>query len=168
MQARILGFVVFLCCAAAANAQSIAERAARDEIIHMGKEEPAMRTAFDRASRTLADFLKRAAKPDTGTSEYALKVAISDGVRTEYFWVTNFGRDQARFHGILSNEPRVVKKYREGDRIVFARSQIVDWTYFDDVAQKTHGNFTACALLSKEPPEQVEAIKREHGLSCED
>jgi uncharacterized protein YegJ (DUF2314 family) len=134
----------------------------------MAKEEPAMRKAFDQAAATLTDFLRRAAKPDAGTSDYALKVAISEGKRTEYFWVASFGRDKAGFHGVLANEPQVVKKYKSGERITFARSQIVDWTYYDDVAHKTFGNFTACALLSREPAEQAAAIMQEHGLSCGD
>jgi uncharacterized protein YegJ (DUF2314 family) len=168
MRVRILWFIALLLSAAGTSGQDIAERAARDETIHMAAEEPAMRKAFERASATLPDFLRRAARPDPGTSEYALKVAISEGRRTEYFWVTGFGRQGAKFHGILANEPRVVRKHRSGERIVFARSQIVDWTYFDDVAHRTHGNFTACALLSKEPAEQAAALRQEHGLACED
>jgi uncharacterized protein YegJ (DUF2314 family) len=168
MPARILSILALLLCAASAGAQTVAERAARDDTFHMAKEEPAMRTAFERASATLSDFLTKAAKPDTGTTDYAIKVAISDKNGTEYFWVVRFRKEGTRFSGILANEPRIVLKHKAGERISFARSQIVDWTYFDEVAQRTHGNFTACALLSKEPPDQAAALKKEHGLSCDD
>jgi uncharacterized protein YegJ (DUF2314 family) len=168
MRARILSYVALLLFAAGAGAQTVAERAARDDTFHMPREEPAMRKAFDRASATLSDFLTKAAKPETGTTDYAIKVAISDKNGTEYFWVANFRKEGARFSGILANEPRIVLKHKAGERITFSRSQIVDWTYFDDVAQRTHGNFTACALLSKEPPDQAAALKKEHGLVCDE
>ena len=29
------------------------------------------------------------------------------------------------------------------------------------------GNFTACALLTKEPPARAESFKRQYGLSCD-
>lgn len=168
MPARILSLVALLLFMAFASAQTVAERAARDDTFHMAKEEPAMRKAFERASATLSDFLGKAARPETGTADYALKVAISDRNGTEYFWVVNFRKEGTRFSGLLANEPRIVLKHKAGERITFARSQIVDWTYFDEVAQRTHGNFTACALLSKEPPDQADALKKEHGLSCDD
>ncbi|WP_284620786.1 YegJ family protein [Aquabacterium humicola] len=148
-------------------AQSISDKATNDETVHMSKEEPAMRKAFARAAETLPAFLELAAKPKEGTSSYALKVAISDGRNTEYFWVNSFSHEGNVFAGSLNNEPRLVKKHKLGDRITFQRNQIVDWTYVDALTGKTAGNFTACALLSKEPPEQAAAFMRRYGLSCE-
>ncbi|WP_374674157.1 YegJ family protein [Ideonella sp.] len=148
--------------------QTILDQAANDEIVLMRSEEPAMQKAFARAAATLPDFLERAARPREGTSGYALKVAVSDKANTEYFWVSSFTQEGDTFSGVLSNEPRLVNKHRMGDRIAFRRAHIVDWTYFDVSNQQTVGNFTACALLSREPPEQAAAFKRQYGLSCED
>lgn len=154
--------------AAQVAAQGIADQAARDEIVFMSSEEPAMRKAFARAAQTLPDFLKDAANPAVGTSNYSLKVAISDGTRTEYFWVGDFVHEGDTFHGTLNNEPRLVKKHKLGDRITFRRAQIADWAYMDRIHGRMVGNFTACALLTKEPPEQAAAFKKRYGLSCED
>jgi uncharacterized protein YegJ (DUF2314 family) len=71
-------------------AQTIVERAQQDEIAYMSREEPAMPAAFARANATLDEFLAKASNPSAGTADYALKVAISDGRNTEYFWVNNF------------------------------------------------------------------------------
>jgi uncharacterized protein YegJ (DUF2314 family) len=159
--------VLPLLVAASADAQSLSDQAARDEIVHMSREEPAMRSAFERAAKTLPEFLQLAAQPKNGTSSYALKVAISDGKNTEYFWVNNFANQGDAFSGTLNNEPRIVKTYKLGERFSFKRAQIVDWTYIDEVGNKTEGNFTACALLSKEPPHQAAAFMRKYGLTCE-
>lgn len=125
-----------------------------------------MRKAFEQARATLPEFFRIAKAPPPGTTNYALKVAISDGRNTEYFWVNQFTETTNGFSGVLNNEPRLVKTYAFGERITFRRSQIVDWTYVDKTARKMHGNFTACALLTKEPPAEAEAFKRQVGLSC--
>jgi uncharacterized protein YegJ (DUF2314 family) len=143
------------------------ERAERDEITRMSSEEPAMRKAFEQARSQLDDFLRLAASPEEGTSNYALKVAISDERNTEYFWVNLFTNNGDVFTGYLANEPRLVKRYKNGERFQFDRKQVVDWTYIDNRNNRMMGNFTACALLTKETPAQVEAFKQKYGLRCE-
>jgi uncharacterized protein YegJ (DUF2314 family) len=147
--------------------QTITERAERDEVTHMASEEPAMREAFAKAKATLSDFLTTAGNPPAGTTGFALKVAISDGKNTEYFWVNKFSSAGSVFTGVLNNEPRLVKRHKLGETISFDEKQIADWTYVDQTQRRMVGNFTACALLTKEPPAQAEAFKRQYGLRCE-
>ena len=157
----------FVGLGAPAFGQSIVERAARDEITYMASEEPAMRDAFRKARATLDDFLSAAAHPKEGTTNHALKVAISDGKATEYFWVSSFVPKHDRFIGTLNNEPRVVKKQKLGESIEFSREQIADWTFVDRSKGQMIGNFTGCALMTKELPAQAEKFKRRYGLQCD-
>jgi uncharacterized protein YegJ (DUF2314 family) len=150
-----------------AFAQTISERADRDEVSFMRDEEPAMQRAFAKARASLDDFLARAAKPGPQDSAFALKVAIWEGANTEYFWVNNIAQHGEAFAGELNNEPRMVKRHKLGERIRFQWAQIVDWTYLDRTQRRMFGNFTACALLSKEPAAEAEAFKTQHGLICE-
>jgi uncharacterized protein YegJ (DUF2314 family) len=159
--------VCLLALLAPAGAQTIIERAERDEISSMAREEPAMRKAFEQARGTLDWFLARASSPPAGTTGYALKVAVSDGRGTEYFWVNRFVAEGSRFTGYLGNEPRLVKKYKFDEQFAFDREQIVDWIYIDTNSRRMRGNYTACALLTKEPTAQAEAFKQRYGLSCE-
>ena len=149
------------------GAQSISEKAEYDEVVVRSDEDPAMRKALSRAQKTLPDFLNLLANPMPGTSSYALKVGISDGGNTEYFWIGDITRNGSSFTGTLNNEPRLVKIHKNGDRISFREKQIADWVYVDELNKKMMGNFTACALLSKEPPAQAAAFKQQYGLSCE-
>jgi uncharacterized protein YegJ (DUF2314 family) len=164
------GFARWIVCMALlsppAFAQSLVERAARDEVAFMSSEEPVMRAAYEKAGRTLDDFLKMAAKPPKGTTSIALKVAVTDGSNIEYFWVVDFSKRGDGFVGALNNEPNYVRKYKLGERFAFTRKQIVDWVYVD-ANGRMHGNFTACALLSKEEPEDAEEFQRQYGLKCE-
>jgi uncharacterized protein YegJ (DUF2314 family) len=164
---HILFTAALVVAIAPAFGQSIVERAQRDEITHMASEEPAMREAFRKARATLDDFLSSATRPAQGTTGYALKVAISEGRATEYFWVNSFFARDDRFIGILNNEPRMVKKHKLGDRIEFSREQIADWVYIDGAKGRMVGNFTACALLTKEPPAEAEEFRRRYGLQCD-
>lgn len=167
MNFKQLAFIAVAVSLGTANAQTLVERVKRDEIAHMSQEEPAMRSAFEKARASLDTFLAQAKSPARGTDRYALKVAISDGQNTEYFWVADFAGDGKQFTGVLNNEPRLVMKHRYGERIVFRRDQIVDWTYMDTNNRRMHGNFTACALLTKEPPAQAAEFKRQYGLRCD-
>lgn len=151
----------------AAQAQTLVDRAKRDEIAHMSREEPAMRKAFEQAKASLDMFLAQAKAPATGSDSYAIKVAVSDGQNTEYFWVVDFSNNGEQFTGVLNNQPRLVMKHRYGEKIAFRRDQIADWTYMDTANRRMHGNFTACALLTKEPPAQAAEFKRQYGLRCD-
>ena len=144
----------------------ITERAHNDETTHTQSEEPALRRAAQRAQATLDDFLTKAKLLPAGTSSYPLKVRVQEGRDTEYFWVDEFTWSDGSFTGRINDEPRLVKGIKPGQIYKFSRSQIADWKYLDEKSGKTFGNFTACALLSKEPPAQAEEIKRRDGLDC--
>jgi uncharacterized protein YegJ (DUF2314 family) len=163
----LVSILAFAAILSTAQAQSLVDRAASDEIAYMASEEQAMRLAFERARATLDDFLRKAENPVEGTTKYALKVAVSDGRNTEYFWVNRFTGAGDSFSGYLGNEPRMVKKYRFDEKFSFSRKQIVDWTYFDQPTKSMLGNFTACALLTKESAANAEAFKRRYGFKCE-
>ncbi|MFC3682213.1 YegJ family protein [Hydrogenophaga luteola] len=167
MNFKQLAFIAVAVSLGTANAQTLVDRVKRDEIAHMSSEEPAMRSAFEKARASLDTFLAQAKSPAPGTDRYALKVAISDGQNTEYFWVVDFSGDGKQFTGVLNNEPRLVMKHRYGEKIAFRRDQIADWTYMDAPQRRMHGNFTACALLTKEPPAQAAEFKRQYGLRCD-
>ncbi len=163
---------IFLCCLLAciglnSSAQSLLHRAGNDEIAYMSREEPAMKKAFQQAAATLDEFLALAKNPKLGTSNYSLKVAISDAKNTEYFWVNSFSNVDNAFSGRLGNEPRLVKKVKFDEKISFDRTQIADWTYINQAESKMMGNFTACALLTKESKEQAASFKKKYGLMCD-
>ena len=165
----VYGLVVALALVAGVSqAKGINEKAESDEIINMSDNDPAMKRAFVKAQKTLPDFLRQAANPQPNTSNYALKVGLMEGKSTEYFWMGDFKATGDQFTATLSNTPQMVRKYREGQQVSFKRAQIVDWMYIDEGKQRMMGNFTACALLTKESVEEAAAFKKQWGLRCED
>lgn len=127
-----------------------------------------MQRAFERARATLEEFLQKAKAPAAGTTSYSLKVGIRQGKDVEYFWVGNFSQTESGFVGTINNEPRMIKTVKFGQQYAFPREHIVDWTYVDRNEPRMVGNFTACALLTRESSAEAEAAKKRFGLRCED
>src|SRR5262249_58015319 len=95
----------------------------------------------------------------------AARTATPAGDDDEYFCLTEVGQHGNKYVGRINNTPRAAKQVRFGQVIQFSESEIVDWLYMED--GKMRGNFTACAMLKREPPDQLEAMKKKYGLSCE-
>ncbi len=165
---KLLALSLLLACQLGlpAHAKDLAAKAERDEVVFMPDDDPAMRRAFQQARATLDDFLAKAAKPPKGTDHYAVKVGIRDGKQTEYFWISDFSAKSGKFSGQISNEPQLVSNVEAGETYQFGKGEIVDWLYVDNNSGRMMGNFTACALLSKEPPAVAADMKKRFGLHC--
>jgi uncharacterized protein YegJ (DUF2314 family) len=141
------------------------DKARRDEVVLVEKDDPDMAAAFRKARETLPEFLALARAPQSTATSMAVKIAIPDGEDNEYFWLTQFAPRGNKYTGRISNTPRSAKQVRFGQVIEFSEAEIVDWLYVE--GGKMRGNFTACAMLKREPADQVEAMKKQYGLSCD-
>ena len=147
------------------SAHSLLDRAERDEIAIVADGDSDMAAAMRKARASVGDFLEvaRTAKPPT--EGFSVKIAVREGKNAEYFWITPFQTRDGSFSGKINNTPRTTRKVAMGQAIEFTESEIVDWMYFD--AGKMKGNFTACALLKREPKRQADAFKQRFGLDCD-
>jgi len=168
--AMLLGAAVAagLACGLAAKpagAQSITQKAERDELAIVAKSDPVMAAAMGKARQTLPDFLGTAAAPKPGMEGFAVKVAIREGDNAEYFWITPFTDKDGAFSGAINNTPRAVRSVKLGQTITFGQSEIVDWMYMDGQTMK--GNYTACALLKSASKQEQAEFKKRFGLDCD-
>lgn len=141
-----------------------AQQRDENETVLVGETDPDMVTAIKQARETLPGFLKLAAAPPSNTEGYKLKVMVTDGSKTEHFWVTPFKPLQNGFAGVLANEPKVVGNVKKDQAVRFDESLISDWGYIKDGRQV--GSFTVCALFKKMPPAQSEYYRKNHGFDC--
>jgi uncharacterized protein YegJ (DUF2314 family) len=170
MRGKALGVSVAIFFAAAgavthAADDSILEKSKRDEIALVPDGNADMETAFRKARATLKDFLALVRVPRPSITNYAVKIGIPDRGETEFFWISRFTQQNGRLIGRIDNTPRLVRNVREGERISFKESDVVDWLYREN--GRMIGNYTACGLIKNEPPQQAEAFKKEYGLSCD-
>lgn len=147
------------------HGQSLVEKSKRDEIASVAKGDSDMEAAFRQARATLKDFLALVRTPRPSITSYAVKIGIPDRDEVEYFWISRFVQKDGVLTGTIDNAPRLVRNVRQGERISFKESDVVDWLYRED--GRMIGNYTACALVKKEPKRQAEEFKRQYGLNCE-
>jgi uncharacterized protein YegJ (DUF2314 family) len=144
---------------------TLMDKARRDDVALVEKGDPDMAAAFRKARETLPEFLALARDPRPTASKLAVKIAIPAGRDDEYFWLTSFEPRGDKYAGRINNTPRAAKQVKFGQVVEFSEAEIVDWLYME--GGKMRGNFTACALLKREPAGQAEAMKKQYGLSCE-
>jgi uncharacterized protein YegJ (DUF2314 family) len=160
----LITLLLILACGTA-GAETLMERAKRDGIVMVAKGDAAMAAAMRKAREALPTFLKLANAPQRTMRGFAVKVAVVESDDAEFFWIAPFEQRKNDFAGQINNTPRLVKKVKFGQTITFREDEIVDWMYVD--GGKMIGNFTACVLLKREPPEQAAELMKKIGLSCD-
>lgn len=159
----ILSALLITC---SAFSQSFNDKAKKDSAVDMSDEDPAMQKAMERAQAGLDDFLRKAGAPPPNTDQYSVKVRVNEGDNQEYLWVSNLKAQGDLWSGRIDNLP-MIRSVKKGQSYSFAKTEIVDWTYIDRNKKKVFGNFTTCALLTKEPPGVAESIQKQFGLECD-
>lgn len=163
----VLGVAILtLLLSSSVFSQSFTDKAKKDSAIDMSDEDPAMQKAMERARTGLEDFLRKAGSPPPNTDQYSVKVRVSEGDKQEYLWVSNLKGQGDLWSGRIDNLP-IIRSVKKGQSYSFAKTEIVDWTYIDRNKKKVVGNFTTCALLTKEPPGVAESIQKQYGLECD-
>lgn len=147
--------------------QTITERSAKGELTFMNDDEPAMQEAFRKARVTLPAFLEKLRSRPPGNAFYSVKIGIPAGEDVEYIWLGDLDFIGADFVGTVNNKPRLSKAVQHQQRYRFSRGDIVDWSYIDVQERRRVGNFTLCALLSKETPQGAESAKEGFAVTCE-
>ena len=163
--AILLAATAAQCDNSAPTERTILEKAVRDEVTSVAADDPTMAAAMSKARSTLPEFLTLAQKPPPGTGRFTVKVAVRDGTKVEYFWIDPFTQTQETFSGEINNTPRSVRNVALGDKITFAKHEIVDWMYMEGSIMQ--GNYTARALLKNAPEHEREAFRKRYGLDLD-
>jgi len=167
-QSFLLGAVLmaFTIAPSSALSASFMDKAKKDSAVEMNDEEPAMQKAMERARTGLDDFLQKVGSPPPETDYYSVKVRVREGDNLEYLWLSNLKAQGELWSGRIDNAP-MIRSVKKGQSYSFAKSEIVDWTYIDRTKKKIVGNFTTCALLTKETPDVAQKIQKQYGLDCD-
>ena len=149
----------------AAGAETVLQKAKRDGIFRAPTADTRMLAAFARAQQTLGGFIDALDGKVAGATGFAVKIAVVDHGKTEYFWINALSHAGSRFSGRINNRPETVTNVTFGQPISFSKGQIRDWSYVLD--GRMQGSFTTCVLLSREDPAEAQELKAQIGLTCE-
>lgn len=138
------------------------------EVVDFKADDPAMRSAFIQAQRTLEDFLRAASGNKPHIDSIGVRVRLKEGERVEYLWVMPVETaDGRQFRGVVNDVPRVLRRTTFSQQVSFPRSDIVDWMYYDKQTKVMHGHFTTCVLMKDAPANEVAEVKKRYGLDCQ-
>lgn len=156
---KILLFVTGLLLTVTAAADKM-----EDKTVLIKEADAEMVAAIQKAQATLDDFLKLSANPPKGTSDFKLKVKITDSHGTEHMWVIPFRQTSSGFVGTLDDEPDYVRSVKNGQELTFSRADITDWGYVQNGKQK--GSFTVCVVFKHMPAADVQRYRDDYGFEC--
>jgi uncharacterized protein YegJ (DUF2314 family) len=167
MRIAVLAASLMVLLVGSARAESLLDLSKRDDVARIEKGNPDMAAAFKKARGTLPQFLKLALAPPPNSRGFAVKIGIpyDDRRNAEFFWITPFKPQGDKYVGNINNTPRSAKTVKLGQTIEFTETEIVDWLYQEN--GRMVGNYTACALLKREPPQQAAAFMKQYGLRCD-
>jgi uncharacterized protein YegJ (DUF2314 family) len=161
-------FVLLVTASSTSFAQGALDRAKRSETTSIDADDPLMRAAYSRALASLPEFLRMLDQAPPHLDVMAIKLGIpAPGGQSEFFWISSVRREGSGFKGVIGNRPNFATHVSMGDEIRFTQQQIVDWTYRDKRTGQMHGNFTGCAILSRETPAEQKRFRDAIGLRCD-
>jgi uncharacterized protein YegJ (DUF2314 family) len=128
-----------------------------DEPVNVVKDDPEMLAAFAAARATAPDFWRRFDSPADGETGFSVKVPVTGGGQTEYFWLTKLTKSGEKVSGSVDDDPAYVKTVSLGQRLDVVQSTIVDWIYMKN--GKMYGNYTIRPLFKTMSPAEVQQMK---------
>jgi uncharacterized protein YegJ (DUF2314 family) len=145
-------------------ADSFSDKAANDKVATVSDADPAMARAVAMARKTLPDFLALATTPTPGTRAFSVKVGLGPKGAQEFFWLTPFSVKGDTLTGQLANKPDRLKDFHPGQSVTVKLAEVTDWMYF--AGPRMRGNYSACALLTHEPPQARQDFEERYGADC--
>jgi uncharacterized protein YegJ (DUF2314 family) len=127
-----------------------------DGTAHVPIGDAEMAKAMSEARARLPEFLALARNPAPTMHTFAVKVPIPTRHGNEYIWITPFDVAGDQVVGRISNRPLNITGLKEGDRLKFKTSDIVDWAYRINGRRK--GNFTGRAIARTLPAAEASAF----------
>lgn len=123
------------------------QRSRPETLVDSGYDQKEMDDAIARARSEVDSYLAELASP-TG-EDHAVKAPITDGDKTEHFWLGDIKFENGEFKGTINNEPGVVSNVKIGQPWTVKKGDISDWMFMRD--GKMHGNYTMRPLLKTLP-----------------
>ncbi|MFB3897330.1 MAG: YegJ family protein [bacterium] len=129
----------------------------QDKTISVADDDQEMNNAIAKARETLPQFWQRFDNPESGDSDFSIKLRITDKDEVEHFWMTDIERKDGQIYGKVSNEPDTITNVKLGDRLQIPEKDISDWYYMHN--GKMVGNYTLRVLLKHMSAKEAQQYK---------
>lgn len=123
-----------------------------ETLVEGGYSETEMANAIARAKSEVDVFIATLERGNA--SDFAIKMPVEDGDKSEHFWIVEVSYSDGVFEGIIGNEPGIVSNVSFGQTVRVRKEDITDWMFMRD--GKIHGNYTMRPLLATMSREEAE------------
>jgi len=103
-----------------------------DRIAGIPDNDEKMNNAMAKARATVDTFLTALKEPTSNRTRFAVKLHFNDGSRTEHIWISKVTFDGVLFHGVIPNDPQIVKSVKAGQKVSVAKGEISDWMFVEN------------------------------------
>ncbi len=114
-------------------------------MVSVSEPDAALEQAIVAAQKTVLFFLQRLASHPQRLMNYSLKVGFPTDHGPEYLWLFPVELDGDRMKGVLMHDPVFLRGKRQGSKVSFRLSQIIDWAIQED--DVVYGHFTTRVLF---------------------
>lgn len=145
----------------AAGCQQASTDADQPNVVMVEATDPAMEAAKAKGRATLPEFFRHMASPAGDEGDFSVKFNLTPDADAEFIWASQLQIGPGgELTGALGNHP-VDERYKLGQRVPIAQSDIIDWTYYKgNVAQ---GHYTTRVLLDQVTAEEAAEIRASLG-----
>jgi uncharacterized protein YegJ (DUF2314 family) len=138
----------------AASSQPVADsnHGPIDKVISVKDDDAKMNQAIAKARATVQQFVPALQKPKRGQSSFSVKMMFTEGRQHEHMWLDEVTYDGTQFHGVVANDPNLVKNVKIGQKASVEPAKISDWMYTDK--GKLVGGYTVRVLRDGLSPDE--------------
>jgi uncharacterized protein YegJ (DUF2314 family) len=122
---------------------------AKVPVIEVPDDDPRMKKAVKEARRRWPEFVTAFEQRELDDF-FSIKAPIREGENCEFMWVNATAIEGERIFGTLGNDPVLLKKVRDGDRVVVSVADLNDWMYIKKGAEDYVGGFTVKVLSGQD------------------
>lgn len=116
-------------------------------VVEIADDDPEMLAAVDEALRRWPEFVEAFRRRRDLTETFSVKAPISDGLHTEFMWLTVTEISDAFVIGKLGNEPVNVTGVKLDDDVRVPCGEVRDWLYFRE--EEPIGGFSIRILTQR-------------------
>jgi uncharacterized protein YegJ (DUF2314 family) len=123
----------------------------KDPIVYAEGNDPELEQAKKDALSTLDYFMKTFNIHSSDTAfHFSLKADFIDNGEHEHMWISLNKIENAKFQGLLGNEPQIIKNIKYGDLVTISRDQIEDWIILDTKTNNWEGGYSVKILQKRQ------------------
>ncbi len=118
-----------------------------DNVITITEEDSQLDEAIQKARDSLPSFIKVLQEPKVKGRNFMIKACFVEKSFSEHIWISDITLKDDIFHGMITNEPKFIRRLRLRQPVKINRDKVTDWVI--EEKGKSQGAFTTAVLQGR-------------------